>query len=181
MKLLGLIILTVMILLVETTFLHQDRIERPANIQFVFENQDPINLNTKDSSLVKLYCKEILKGKKRLRECLLSFETGETVLFQYMNSLLAKIKLTDGKKELHIQKEVVNKIKEIHYQTVALLWNGRCKNALEAGYCYIQFEIGTAKSYGKYPYVQLFFKDMNLFKPTICRPISENAVQSSDF
>lgn len=180
MRQIELIILTILIFATSNVFAHKDRIERPTRIQFVFDNQDTVNLTDKDDSEIKSYSQEIVDGKRKLTMAQLTFDTGETATFEYENSRLSRIKIASDKKNTTVPKETIEKIKEIHFQTIVLLWDGRDKKAFSASYYYIQFDIGTVKSYNDYPYVQLFFKKQIFSKAIIWTPISERSKQCTD-
>jgi hypothetical protein len=61
------------------------------------------------------------------------------------------------------------------------LWNGNDEKAFSANYFYIQFDIGTEKSFNKYPYLQLFFTNETFKRAEIWRQISENSKQWTNF
>lgn len=169
-----------MILLVTNLYAHKDRIERPVQFKFVFDNQDTLILNNTEKASLDSISAEIVNGKKNLTVAILSFETGEQIVYKYNDSKLDAIKIVDNKKILNVPKETVDKLQEIHFESIALLWDGRDKKAFSASYFMIQFNIGTKQDFGKYPYVQLNFSDMKFTNAIIWRQISENSKQWND-
>ena len=162
-------------------FAHKDRIERPKPYQFVFQNQDTINLSNPSDSLLKSYSDDIVNGKRKLQSAKLLFATGETMTFKNDGKNWTEIKIADGKKVITIPDTTIKKILEIHFATVALLWNGNDKQAFSASYFYIQFDIGSEKSFDKFPYLQLSFSEKTFNKAIIWRQVSENSKQWSDY
>ena len=162
-------------------FVHKDRIERPTTYQFVFQNQDTIKLNRPSDSLLKAYSDDIVNGKRKLLSAELLFATGETLTFKTEGKKWTEIKIADGKNAISISSKTIEEVSEIHFATIALLWDGNDKRAFSANYFYIQFDVGTEKSFTKYPYLQLSFSDKKYAKTIIWRQISENSKQWTDF
>ncbi len=162
-------------------FTHKDRIERPKNYQFVFQNQDTIKLSNPSDSLLKSYSDDIVNGKRQLKSAELLFSTSEKMTFTNDGKNWTEITIADGKKMISIPDTTIIKISEIHFETVALLWNGNDKQAFSASYFYIRFDIGKEKAFDKYPELILSFSGLKFFKSIIWRQISENSKQRTDF
>lgn len=162
-------------------YAHKDRIEKPKIYRFIFQGNDTINLSNPNDSLLKVYCDQIINHKKYLIEVQLTFNTKEKLNFNYKNNKLETIRIFNKDVVFIVPKETINKISEINFQTLAFLWDGNYKSAFEANYFYIQFDIGTEKSFDKLPYVQLFFSGKKFSKSIIWRQISENTKQWEDF
>ena len=163
------------------TFAHKDRIERPNAYQFVFQNQDTIRLENPSDSVLKAYSQDIINSKRKLVSAKLLFATGETMTFKYDGKKWTEIKITDGKKVINIPDTTIVKISEIHFSTIALLWNGNVKQAFSASYFYIRFDIGVEKTFDKYPELNLSFSGQQFSKSIIWRQISENSKQWTNF
>jgi hypothetical protein len=175
-------ILTVIFALhIFVAFAYKDRIERPKSYQFVFQNNDTIRLDNPSDSLLKAYNNDIVTGKKKLKIAELFFATGETITLMNDGKKWTEIKITDGKKEVSVPYLTIDKIPEIHIATIALLWDGNDKQAFNASYFHIQFDIGTEISYDKLPYLQLSFSDKKFKKVIVWRQISENSKQRSEY
>lgn len=176
---------TILILIFAFNFLvafgHKDRIERPTTYLFVFLNQDTIKLSNPSDSVLKVYSNDIVNGKRKLQSAGLLFATGETMTFKNDGKNWTEIKIADGKKVIPVPDTTIKKIMEIHFATIALLWDGKDKRALSANYFYIRFDIGTEKSFGKYPYLQLSFFEKIYMKAIVWRQVSENSKQWTDF
>jgi hypothetical protein len=177
MKRKTLIILSTLILLVTNLYAHKDRIERPIQFKFVFDNHDSLILNDTDKSSIDSLNQMILNGEKELANAIVSFETGEQIEFKYIDSKLDGITIVYNKKVLTVPKETINKLQEVHFQSIALLWDERDKRAFSANYFMIQFDVSTKQDFGKYPYVQLNFSDLRFTNAIIWRQISENSKQ----
>lgn len=175
-------ILTVIFsLIISVAFAHKDRIERPKSYQFVFQNNDTIRLDNPNDSILQVYSNDIVTGKKKLKSAELFFATGETMTLKNDGKKWTEIKISDGKKEISIPDNTIDKIPEIHIATIALLWNGNDKQAFNASYFYTQFDIGTEKAFDKLPYLQLSFSEKIFQKVIIWRQISENSKQWKDY
>ena len=162
-------------------FAHKDRIERPTTYLFVFQNQDTIKLSNPSDSLLKSYSDDIVTGKRKLKSVELLFATGERMTFTNDGKNWMEIKIADSKKVITIPDTTIKKISEIHFATVALLWNGNDKQAFSSSYFYIRFDLGTEKSYNKYPELHLSFSGQKFSKSIIWQQISENSKQWTDF
>ena len=173
-----LIILTSILTLATTNiYAHKDRIERPIEYIFIFQNNDTFTIKSQNDSLLQSINLDIVNHKRELVETQLSFETGEKIIFKYENSKMTSIRIERDNTKIFVPKETIEKITEVHFLTISLLWDGDYKKAFEASYFYIQFDMGTEKSYDKYPYVQLSFLDNEFSKSIIWRQINENSKQ----
>ena len=162
-------------------FAHRDRFERPITYQFVFQNHKPITLDNPSDSVLKVYSDDIVSGERKLVSAELVFSTGEILTLKNDGVKWTEIKISYGKKVISVPNTTIEKIPKIHFMTIALLWDGRDKNAFGASYFYIQFDIGTEKSFKKYPYLELFFRNETFYETKIWRQISENSKQWTDF
>lgn len=164
-----------------TGFALKDRIERPTTYQFVFQNQDTIKLSNPSDSLLQTYSNDIVNRKRKLQSVKLLFATGETMTFKTNGTNWTEIKIADGNKVITIPDTTIKKISEIHFATIALLWNGNDKQAFNASYFYVRFEIGTVKDFNKYPELNLSFSRQKFSKAIVWRQISGNSKQWKDF
>jgi hypothetical protein len=162
-------------------FAHRDRIERPITYRFVFQNQNLIVLSNPSDSVLKVYSNDIENGKRKLISAELLFSTGEILTFKNDGAKWTEISISYDKKVINIPNRIIEKISEIHFMTIALLWDGIDKNAFDASYFYIRFDIGTKKSFNKYPYLELFFRSKTFNGAKITRQINENSTQWADF
>jgi hypothetical protein len=152
------ILFAILMFAIPDVLAHKDRIERPTTMKFLFENGAHVNLTNADKSEIESYSKDILKGNRILRTAELKFATGETIIFTYEHSVLASITITAGKKEAIVPKTTIDKIKDICFNTIALLWDGREQKAFSSSYFYIQFNVGKSALFNSYPYIELFFE-----------------------
>lgn len=164
-----------------TVFAHKDRIERPTTFLFVFQNQDTFKLNNPSDSLLKSFSEDIVNGKRKLQSAELFFETGEKMTFKNNGTSWTEIKITDGKKVIAIPETTIKKISEIHFATIALLWNGNDKQAFSASYFNVRFDIGKIKDFNKYPELNLSFTGQKFSNANIWRQINLNSMQRKAF
>jgi hypothetical protein len=128
-----------------------------------------------------VYNDDIVNEKRKLINAELLFSTGEILTFKNNGAKWTDINISYNKKVISIPESTIEKISKIHFMTIALLWDGRDKKAFNANYFYIRFNIGTEKSFNKYPYLELFFSNQIFDKTNIIRQISENSAQWADF
>ena len=76
---------------------------------------------------------------------------------------------------------ILKKIPKINFETIALLWNGNYKNSFTANYFYLQFDIGSEKTFDKLPYLKLIFADNEFSNAEIYRQTDWNTTQIEDF
>jgi hypothetical protein len=162
------------------SYAHQDRIERPQSITFIFQDKDTVHLQNPTKEMLKKYNDDMISNKKQLLEAQLDFETGEKVIVRYGDSHLASIQVNYKNTELAVPSEIVAKIKEIDYHTFALLWNGDFKKAFKANYFYLRFDTGTENSFDKFPRVELHFSGKKFSKATVLKQIGPASQQGSD-
>ena len=159
-------------------YAHKDRIERPKSFKFILRNNKVVNFNSADSKLEK-FCDEIVYGKKKILEAQLIYDTGEIVTFKSNGKNWISIKIFSKNKAISVPKQTLNKISEIHFSTVNLLWSGE-SDAFNSSYCYIQFDIGSKMVFGEFPYLQLSFENQKFSKATVWKQISEDSKQGKD-
>lgn len=173
--------ITIIILLLTNHSPHKDKIARPTQYTFVFENQDTIRIPHTNESALDSICKKLLQDKTNLISAEMILRTGEQLSFRYANSALQELKITDKKDTSKVPKGTLEKLQKIHFQSVALLWDGRYQKAFESSYFIIQFDTGMQKEFGGYPYVQLGFTQLQLYSAGIWKSISEDTIQWQDF
>jgi hypothetical protein len=173
-------ILPLVLLLSSNNLVHKDRIERVRMVQFVFQNHDTVNVDAKNQKALELYSKHIIQGERILIAACAYFGTGEKVLIEYENLRPSVIKIVEGRNEGVVPKSTIDNIKEIHFHTIALLWEGSYERATDASYYYIQFDVGEKKIHGRYPSVALTFQKHAFIKASIEIQISRNSSQRSD-
>jgi hypothetical protein len=162
-------------------FAYADGYEKPKYYKFIYQNGDSIILNAPNDSLLKLISDEIINRKMILNEAFMIFESGEKIIFDYDNNLLITIKMVDLRNEANVPKETIDKIPEIHFETVTLFWIGTVPKAFDAGYFNIQFDIGKVKYFNQYPYLEMVFANKKYARTVIWKQNSENTKQWSDF
>lgn len=173
-------IATVILLLMNQHSFHKDKIARPTTFVFVFEDQDTITIpHTKKSSLDSI-CQALLENEKNLESAAVVFRTGERLTFTYIDSKLEELKITDKKQVLKVPKTTLEKLQKIHFETLALKWNGTYEKAFDANYLIIQFDTGLKQEFGKYSYVQLGFSESKFSGAGVWKPVSKNSIQWQD-
>lgn len=155
---------------------HKDRIEKPKTYQLTFQDGQNVILDYTDNSLTT-YCNDIVTGKRKLIKAELKFGTGETLTFEGNGSKWTTIQIADNKHKISVPDLTIEKIPVIHFQTIALLWDGRDEKALKASYFYIRLNIGHEKKFNEYPELHLIFSDNRFVKSEVWRPTGENSKQ----
>lgn len=161
-------------------FAHKDRIEKTKTYKLTFQDGQTVTLDNTNNSTLTGYCTDAVNGKRRLIKAELTFGTGETLTFEGNGYKWTSIHIADSKNEITVPELTTEKIPVIHFQTVALLWDGRDEKAFKAGYFYIRFDIGNEKAFGTYPELQLRFSDNRFDKSVVWRQTSENSKQRGD-
>lgn len=163
-----------------TVSAHQDRIAKPKKYKLTFLDGKTVTLSNRNSDLTT-YCKDIVDGKRKLIKAELTFATGEMLIFESDGDKWTKIQIADKMEEIIIPDLTLNKIPVIHFQTIALLWDGTHKKAFSARYFYVRFDIGNDKLFNEYPELHLSFSNNQFAKSEIWRKISENSKQGADY
>ena len=158
---------------------HKDRIEKPKTYKLTFQDGQTVTLDYTDNSLTT-YCNDIVKGKRKLIKAELIFSTGEALTFEGNGSRWTSIQITDNKNKISVPRLTIERIPVIHFQTIALLWDGQDEKAFKASYFYIRFNIGNEKKFNEYPELHLSFSDDRFVKSEVWRPTSENSKQRGD-
>jgi hypothetical protein len=163
------------------SFGHQDLISRPKTFVFIFKNKDTIKLNSSDKDKIKKYSVDIATKKIDLISAEIIFDHGERAIIKRTADKWASIKLIDDKKEVSVPVTTLNKIPEIQFETINLLWDGTYEKAFTASYFYLSFHIIDKKSNSKNPLLRLFFSDKNYTNAKVTRQIDETTCKESDF
>lgn len=166
------------IFLFVTVYANKDRIERPINSRFIFQNNDTINVPNSNESLLKSIDDNIINHNKHVLEVLLDFKTGEQVILKYKNDQLISMSINYKKEKLIVPRKSIQKIPTIHFQTFALLWDGNYEKAFESGSLYTRFDIGQKKSFDKYDHLNLYFSDNKFTGGEIWKQIDEKTEQA---
>ena len=175
-------ILTILLLfIVSFSFAHKDRISLPKTFIFVFKNKDTVKLNSADKDLIIKYSTDIANKKVDLTFAQIIFEDGEKAIFKRTAGKWTSISLVDGKNQVTVPASTLNKIPEIRFESIGLLWDGTYKKAFSASYFYLQFDIGNEKAFNEFPQLELFFADNKYKKANLTRQIDENTSQDTYF
>ena len=159
---------------------HKDRIERPKTYRLTFQDGHAVMLDNTNKPTLTSYCTDIVNGKRKLIKAELTFGTGETLTFEGDGNKWKSIQIADSKNKILVPKLTTEKVPMIHFQTIALLWDGRDEKAFMASYLYIRFDIGNEKTFDTYPELQLSFSDNKFQKSVVWRQTSETSRQRGD-
>lgn len=174
-----LIFLIILLFNFSSIYAHKDRIERPTNFIFVLSNKKAVRFNSKDPKLEK-FCDEINNGKRKILGVKLFYETGEYATVVSDGKKWSLIRMTFKGKSIYVPQNILHKIPEIRFQTLNLVWSGE-SNAFDSSYYYLEFEIGTKRMFGEFPYLHLFFEDMEFSKAEIYFKTNEYSTQIKVF
>ncbi|MDB5226661.1 MAG: hypothetical protein JWN78_854 [Bacteroidota bacterium] len=153
---------------------HQDKMERPQYFTFIYKNGDTTSLRNPSDSLLRAINADIESHKKNITEAQLVFRTTEKIVFKYESYKVSTIRMVVNNKEYMIEKNRTNKIPQIFYQSVGVMWDGVEKNAFKSSFFYIQFHTGPEKFFHTYPFVQLKFLDHQLIKSILWKQVNED-------
>jgi hypothetical protein len=162
-----------------SVFAHKDRIEKPGTYRLTFQDGQNVTLDHTDNSLTT-YCNDIINGKRKLIKAELNFNTGEILMFEGNGSKWTSIQIADKKNKIQVPKLTVEKIPVIHFQTIALLWDGRDETAFNASYFYLSFDIGVEQTFNTFPELHLFFSNKRFTKSEVWRQTSKNSKQRGE-
>lgn len=89
-----------------------------------------------------------------------AFKNGANARFHVAkNGKVTAVSLQSGKVKYDIPAAVATKLREVHYGTASLGWDGDVKRPGQSKYVYLEFDMGTAKKFGELPSVQLMFEN----------------------
>ena len=110
-----------------------------------------------------------------------SFKTGERATFIISNSVLTAITLHIGSVDYAVPAAECTKLRDVRFESVALLWNGSYKSAAEADYFYLRFDMGaeSARAFGELPRVQLMFHDRKFEKTSVTNKTAQDTWQDA--
>ena len=97
-------ILLLLLIIPVSLHCHKDRIERPVRYQFIFANNDSVNIDNSKSIGLKKISKEILTNKRYIKNVSVWFKTGEILTFEYKDLELKNMSLKYQTKTLEIPK-----------------------------------------------------------------------------
>lgn len=160
-------------------YAHKDRIERPKSFVFVLGSKKAVRFNSDDSKLEK-FCNEVISGSQKILGAKLFYETGEVVTVLTNGKKCNLLRIIFKEKSIDVPQKLLNKIREIRFQTLNLLWSGE-SNAFDSSYFHLEFGIGVKQMFGEFPSLHLFFEDMKFSKSKIYFKISEVSTQIKDF
>ena len=161
------ILLFILTLSFAKLFAHVDAIQKPIEYKII--------LNFSGTTTVKEISDstQALINKSNWASVQAKFETGEIVIFNYIETRLVEIKINYKTKSVFVPIDIIQKLSKIKFNTFYLLWNGSSEKAFKANYFYLRFEMGAKKLYGKYPEIQLQFEKREFKVAYITARVSE--------
>ncbi|MDA6068874.1 hypothetical protein NJT12_04495 [Flavobacterium sp. AC] len=159
-------------------YAHKDRGEYPKSVKFIFDDKETLVLNYDDSRLGNI-CDEIISGKRKLTEAYVTYKTGEVVNVKFDGENCTSIDIMCKNKRVFVEKNILKKIKGIHFSTLTLSWSSDYDKAFSSSYFTISFDMGTERFYDEFPNVQLFFKKQVFSNAEVWKQISKNGRQGS--
>ena len=146
---------------------HLNRTEKPKSFVFIFQNKDTLQFSTPTDSLLNAYSLYIVENRKRLTEARLTFKDGETITFTANKKKWTSIKVSDGNHDIAMPDSALQKITEINFATVAIVWSGSEGRPFGTGYFYIRFDTGRGKELKEYSLLKLIITNYQFSKFTI--------------
>lgn len=138
-----------------TFYANKDRMSKPISFKFIYANNEIINLINPTELEVTKYSDEIIKHEKNLIEAKIVFDTGEELTFKYNGTNWTSITIKYKRKIIYIPNKIIEKIPEVNFQSIFLVWSNEKKKAFKANYFIIEFDIGKEK--GKLTNLQISF------------------------
>ena len=110
-----------------------------------------------------------------------SFKTGDRATFVISNSVVTAITLHIGSADYAVPAAECAKLRDVRFESVALLWNGSYKSAAEADYFHLRFDIGaeSARAFGELPRVQLMFHNRKFERTSVTKKTAQDTWQDS--
>ncbi|MFD1604976.1 hypothetical protein ACFSJW_00120 [Flavobacterium artemisiae] len=158
---------------------HKDRVEVPEKIIFTLKNKEIVSFEFTDSKL-KDFCDDIVSRKKEISGVQLFYKTGEVVTVESDGKNWSLFKITFKGKNLYVPQEKLKKIPEIHFSALYLFWSGE-SNAFSSRYLCLRFDIGTQRSFGVFPNLELHFSNSKFSKSEVWTQASENSRHGKAF
>jgi hypothetical protein len=95
------------------------------------------------------------------RQLTISFTNDTHVDFTISNAIVTAITVRVGKTTHPIPEKECRKLRDIHFESTKLLWNGSYKTPARSNYFYVQFAIGqeSERTFGDLPLVEVHFRD----------------------
>ena len=111
----------------------------------------------------------------------INFKTGEYVAFVISKGTISAVTLHVGATDFCVPKKECDKLKDVHFETVALLWDGESASAAKASYFFLQFDMGSERKrgFGELPRVQLVFEKGKFYEATVTKKIAQDTWQDS--
>lgn len=160
---------------------HKDRIEFPKSYIFIFKDNKSLKVTNSKDPMLKVYSKDILNKNQKIKMYEIYFSSGEKLTLESNGKKWTQIYITHNNKKLVIPNYILKKIPKINFETIALLWNGNYKNSFNSNYFYLQFDIGSEKTFDKLPYLKLIFADNEFSNAEIYQQTDWNTTQIKDF
>jgi hypothetical protein len=160
-------------------YAHKDRGEYPKSIKFIFIDKEVLVLSYDDSRL-KNICDEIISGKRKLTEVYVTYKTGEVISAKFNGKNWTSISILYKNKRVFVDKNILEKIKEIHFSTLTLSWSSDYDKAFSSSYFIISFDMGSELFYDEFPNVQLFFNKQVFSKAQVWKQISKDGKQGGN-
>ncbi len=132
--------------------------------------------------LLVLTASPVFAHKDRIepaRTLTIGFKTKETATFTVANGAVIALTLHVGKADYAVPQAECAKLRDIHFETIALLWNGSYKSAAGANYFYLRFQMGTeeAKTFDELPTVEVMFLDKKFEQVIVRKKTSQDTWQ----
>ena len=179
MKKFKFILFTIVFFTFGAIYAHKDRVSFPEKFVFVLKSKEVVRFKSNDLKLNE-FCEGVVDKKIEILKAEIYFKTGETVTIEFdgINWTIFKISFKD--KSLYVPQNKLQKIPEIHFLTLNLVWSGE-SNAFNSHYLYLTLDIGTKRSFNVFPNLELHFENRKFSRSEVWMQTSENSRHGKAF
>jgi len=90
----------------------------------------------------------------------IAFKSGANARFHTAkNGMVVAVNLQSGRVKYEIPSKIAARLRDVHYPSVSLGWDGLAQSPGKSHYVYLEFETGAQRKFGEYPRVQLMFEN----------------------
>jgi hypothetical protein len=90
----------------------------------------------------------------------IAFKSGANARFHTAkDGRIAAVGLQSGRVKYEIPAQVAAKLRDVHYPSLRLGWDGLASSPAKSRYVYLEFDTGARRKFGEYPRVQFMFEN----------------------
>ncbi|WP_431241669.1 hypothetical protein ACQ9BO_16880 [Flavobacterium sp. P21] len=143
------------------------------------KNKEIVQFKSNDLKINE-FCKSVVDKKIEILKAEIYFKTGETVTTEFDGINWTIFKISFKGKSLYVPQNKLQKIPEIHFSTLNLVWSGE-SNAFNSHYLYLTLDIGTKSSFNVFPSLELHFENKKFARAEVWEQTSKNSRHGKPF